>query len=291
MGVLYVLWYFNVNAVTDCCYAITLMDNRMPQRETRAVIGTGGLVREPRNGRRIPTYRDVFAKIGETPARNLEWLLRFVGMPIETLRGLDAPGRTAIIEEVFTICRLAGSEKPAVWKKGWLPDFPFYAEFFPPLFSKRWREVLSLHTIATEAVARCADRLPLRLPGVKLEMDLNFHQWGKNDSRPTDPLFWIFPPTSEDDKMEGAFIYRLACMLMLEGERLGRCESATCMRPSRLFLRTKSDQLFCSNTCRSREAMKKWRVEKTEKRAQEQRRKKKTKQATTTKGGKRHAKR
>ena len=209
----------------------------MPKRKTRAVTEKGSPASESRNGQQAPTYREVFARTGETPAGNIEWLLSFVGLPLE---GFDVHRRAALIEEVFAVCTLAGSAKPAVWKKAQLPgfrDYPGYPEFAHPFFGRRWLEVVSLHTIAREAVTRCADRLPLRLPKIKMEMDLNFDQWGTKDPRPTGAPFWVFPPTCADEEMEGAFIYRLACVLAIEGDRIGRCQSHTCRRPLRLICR------------------------------------------------------
>ncbi|QOJ34062.1 MAG: hypothetical protein HRU82_03455 [Nitrospira sp.] len=203
------------------------------------------------------TYEDVFFRIGESGAENLKWLLQFSQAKLKEL-GLRE--RVCMMENVHAFCLLSGSTPAAVYRKEQVRNFDVAAEAEPATFNKRFREIESLQTIVLEALACCVDRRPLRFPAIKMEMDIDFSQWGRNDSRPSSAPFWITPPTRIDEEFFPAFIYRIACILSVDGDRIGKCQSEACTRGMRLFIRTKSDQQFCSNTCRSREAMKRKRL-------------------------------
>jgi hypothetical protein len=229
--------------------------------------------------RHVPTCREVFKRIGETYESNLLWLAQFASMP---LKPLEESKRVEVLENVFAFCLLYGSAEPAHWHKR--PLYSLWSMDSPAIIRKRWREVESLQVVTRDAVDAAALRQALRLPKLQMTLEIDFSKWKPGQVQPTAPEFWFRPPFHPEDEWWGAFIYRLACILVVEGDRLAQCQSETCRQPLRLFLRSKSDQLFCSNTCRSRDAMRKKRKEDREEAMKQNR-----KEANTTQRRKMHA--
>jgi hypothetical protein len=194
----------------------------------------------------------------------LDWLPHFAATPVTDEK------RWQLFADVYAFCWLGGSVPVATWRKFPVRNFALWAEHSPGLMRKRWLEIESLQTITRDALLAAAEREPLRLPKLSVALEIDFSGWTVSDKRPNSPQFWITPPSGVQDSLFGVFVYRLASILAVNGDQIARCPSLACKQPLRLFVRIKSDQLFCSNTCRSREAMKKWREEK----AQGQRKKK-----------------
>jgi hypothetical protein len=231
-----------------------------------------------RNLRKRLVYGDLFARIGETGEQNLEWLIQFTAKP---LRKLNLDERIELLWEVHAFCLLT-SDAPWRIKKEEVMNFDFAAVVEPHTFNKRWREVESLQPIVTEALIACVKRQPLKLPRLRIQLQIDFSRWTQNDPKPSpssSPFFFI-PPIRIDENIDPAFIFRLAQVINTDGDRITQCQSDHCSRPSRLFIRSKSDQQFCSNTCRSREAMKRWRKDQA-----------KVKREKATKGGQHGSKR
>jgi hypothetical protein len=230
----------------------------MAQRTKQTVTQKANSPRIWRNSEHAVTYEDVIARIGETDQQNLAWLLLFACMPLKAMSILQ---RIELLHDVHTFCLLGGSASLAAYRNEQVMNFDLTAEAEPAVFNKRWREVESLQVIVSEAVLSCANRQPLRLPSIKVQLDIDFSQWSDADKKPSSPPFWIFPPTNICETFEPSFIYRLVVLLSKHGDSIGRCQSAGCSRNSGLYIRAKRDQQFCSNACRSREAMKRLRPE------------------------------
>jgi hypothetical protein len=178
-----------------------------------------------------------FRRIGSTTVGNLKWLLFFTNADLGDVPSTEWPHLQQEITAFIQLGIIQLQRDLTVEDVQWLVNHPIETSLVQTLGDRG--HVIRLKGAAAKIIKQFVDGNDIELPPVTLRRFLT-----------KTPQGWqkcIIPSRPED-----AFIERLLFVLQEAGTDMSRCQANDCKK---LFVKQRIDQRFCSDTCRSRIAM------------------------------------
>jgi len=213
-------------------------------------------------------FRTAYRRIGRTPEKVLEWLIRFGEKDLRTISerewdqlrneltgfiqigGQELYG-SSLHEAIVHLRKLEESDHLS----GGVQYPPFLQDPITPQFAKK------LQSIAKSAIKGLIENGLATLPEItttpfifktpKPHVGLYFLGSYVNDMG-----VWYLTEDGQQKGKHAQFIVLLVNVLKEKGSRLEVCCSPICRK---IFVMHRSDQRYCTRSCRSRVAMKEWR--------------------------------